>query len=264
MKPTLCGVIGNPISHSRSPEIHHKFALENGIDLSYQKYLLEEDQLSSFIKHFFDEGGLGLNVTLPFKQQVVNEIDTLSASSKLCQSVNTLYLGKNGEIKGTTTDGEGLLLDLNRLNFSIHKKNILIIGAGGASVSVVYALLKSGTKIRVLNRTQKNALDLIQKMSPFGDISLFNSKEPVDFDGVVSTISLANNELFRLANAHLKEDCFIYDINYGERAEETLNHFRDHGIKKLSGGYGMLLGQAAKSFEIWHGILPKISYGKQP
>lgn len=258
-KPSkTCGVIGNPISHSLSPEIHTEFAKQFNLDLNYKKYLLEPENLDVFVRKFFNQGGTGLNVTLPFKQQVFNLVDELSDAAKLCQSVNTLFMTPQGKMKGDTTDGEGLIHDFTRLGFEFKKKNILLIGAGGASISVIYSLLQHNAKLTILNRSENKIKTIIAQFKEHGVIHLFDHKKTENFDGVILAISEFNESLFEQVLSSLQKDAFVYDLNYADRAEKSLHYFKQKGFTRQSDGYGMLLGQAAKSFEIWHGVLPKI------
>lgn len=258
-KIKICGVIGNPIAHSLSPQIHQSFANQIPIDLNYQKYLIEQQQLEPFIRDFFQNGGTGLNVTLPFKQQVLKIVDELSDAATICQAINTLSIGNNGNIRGDTTDGAGLILDLKRLHFEFKNKNILVVGAGGASISVIYALLKNHSKVTLHNRNQEKVSTAISQLSDIGQIDAFDEKKNVIFDGIICATSQFNQVLLEPAISHLHKNAFIYDLNYGVRATETLDYFKQKGFVKCSDGYGMLVGQAAKSFEIWHGVLPALS-----
>ena len=257
-KATICGVIGNPIEHSLSPQIHLNFAKQINLDLDYQKYLVEPHQLSSFVRDFFKKGGTGLNVTLPFKQQVLELVDVFSDAAKVCQAVNTLSVDDKGNILGDTTDGAGLLVDLKRLGFSYENKNILVIGAGGASISVIHALLNNHCKVSLHNRSQQKVTAVISQFSSVGVVHAFNSKESLKFDGLICAVSQFNQALLEPAVALLNDDAFIYDLNYAQRSMETLEYFKQQGFEKNSDGYGMLVGQAAKSFEIWHGVLPQL------
>jgi len=251
-----CGVIGNPIAHSLSPDIHLNFAKQLNIDLDYQKYLVDKNQLNYFVKHFFEKGGIGLNVTLPFKQEVITTVDELSEASKICRSVNTLSIQKNGLIYGDTTDGDGLIFHLNKINFKFKDKTILILGAGGASVSVIYALLKNRVKIILHNRSSDKIDKVISMFSGVGDIKYFDLNSDIKVDGLICAVSQFNQPLLDQILPSLKSQAFIYDLNYAARTEQTLNYFREKEFEHLSDGYGMLLGQAAKSFEIWHGKMP--------
>ena len=255
--PSLCGVIGNPVEHSLSPQIHSSFTEKCNISLDYQKYLVESEELNAFVTGFFAKGGTGLNVTLPFKQQVIPIVDKLTNAAKVCQSVNTLYTN-NGKLVGDTTDGKGLILDLERLNFETNNKNILVVGAGGASLSVIYSLLENESKVYLHNRSQEKIPEIIKQFSNVGEIHPFKPKQEILFDGVICSVSKFNQSFFDQISPKLKPDAFVYDLNYGKRAEESLNYFRTKNIERLSDGYGMLVGQAAKAFEIWFGVLPDI------
>ena len=112
-----CAVIGNPISHSLSPKIHKMFAQQAGVNLEYSKIKLDSSQLNHFIQEFFSKGGVGLNVTAPFKSAVIECVSTLSESANVCQSVNTIFRNSSGQLVGDSTDGPGILIDLKRLNF---------------------------------------------------------------------------------------------------------------------------------------------------
>lgn len=262
--PIRCGVIGNPIEHSQSPIIHQDFAKQFDIKLDYQKHLLTQEKLKSFIEDFFEQGGKGLNVTLPFKKEVIAICKHISKEAKFCQSVNTLYLNEKNEICGETTDGKGLLEDLKSKAFEVKNKQILIVGSGGATTSILYALLKASAKITLHNRTQSKIEKIKENFSDINsDINIYSEdKNQVfdgrTFDGIITATSQFNSDILSplLKNTH--SDTFIYDLNYKERADETLNFFKDNGIKRCSDGYGMLIAQAAKSFEVWHGVLPKI------
>ncbi len=257
-KTTICGVIGNPILHSLSPLIHQNFAKQIKLDLDYQKYLLEQEQLETFVRDFFRNGGTGLNVTLPFKQSVLSLVDELSDAASVCQAVNTLSINNNGTIQGDTTDGAGLILDLKRLHFEFENKHLLVVGAGGASISVIHELLKNHSKVTLHNRNQEKISTIIKQLSGIGKVDSFSEKKNVKFDGLICAISQFNQALLEAVVSHLHDNAFIYDLNYAERAKATLDYFKQKGFVKSSDGYGMLVGQAAKSFEIWHGVLPKL------
>ncbi|MBV1908454.1 MAG: shikimate dehydrogenase [Kangiellaceae bacterium] len=255
-----CGVIGNPIEHSLSPEIHTRFANQMGIALNYQKYLLQEPALGSFVENFFKQGGAGLNVTAPFKKQVISSLAELSESAKLCNSVNTISINSSGELYGDTTDGPGIMLDLERLNYYTKARNVLILGAGGATIPVALALLKNGCQVSINNRTISKVFEIKNRLSGFGEILPFESDIPCHYDGVISAVSHFNSPMLQAISSTLKPNAFIYDLNYSERSEKTLQFFSSKGFTRTSDGYGMLVGQAAKSFEIWHGLLPSLGF----
>lgn len=249
------GVIGNPISHSLSPKIHQQFASQTGISVEYKKYLVEEQKLESFVRRYFLQGGQGLNVTLPFKQAVADFVDEVSDEAEAAGSINTLYQ-LDGRLIGTTSDGQGLLLDLDRLRFDYQNKKVLVVGAGGASQSIILSLLKSGAKVSVLNRTESKVTDLIKRFSGLGEINSFVETHPVD--AIISTTSQFNAELSGSFQHLVATAEYCYDLNYGSRAAEFLNWCNNNGADKIADGFGMLVGQAAQSFKIWTGQLPEI------
>lgn len=254
-----CGVIGNPIAHSLSPQIHQQFAQQLKLNLDYQPFLLDSDTLEPFITRFFSEGGLGLNVTLPFKQAVLPMVDQLSQTASLCQSVNTLWRDDNGQIRGDSTDGAGLIMDLARLNYNIRGKSVLVIGAGGAAMAVVHGLLQQGADVTIHNRTAAKITNIQQQTKTVGEVKHYASNTSERFDGIICGLSEFNQELLSPSLNQISEHAFVYDLNYGERATKTLSYFKQNGIVRVSDGYGMLVGQAACSFKIWHHKLPDIN-----
>lgn len=259
-----CAVIGNPISHSQSPEIHLSFAKQFDLPLSYDKVLVDPNDLKLFVRGFFDQGGTGLNVTLPFKQQVIKCAHELSQEATICQSVNTLSVNEEGHIRGDTTDGRGLLLDLKRLNFDLENKSILVVGAGGAAISIIYRLLKAKANLFLTNRTHEKLPTILRQFKPItddtnnGTLAMYDKNDDRQYDGVISSISEFNYELMSPIINQLAKSAFVYDLNYGERAQDLEVFCEQQGQKRYSSGYGMLLAQAASSFEIWHGKLPTI------
>jgi len=257
------GVIGNPVEHSLSPRIHTQFANQFGHSIDYQKYQLNPHELKSFIANFFATGGKGLNVTLPYKQTVIPLLDRLSEEAALSQSVNTVYLDDKHNLVGATTDGQGLLLDLELQGFQVKGKKILLIGAGGASASILAALLKAGASISLYNRTLSKAEKLQQDFATIGEVELFDPYEQQDheisFDALVSSISQFNLELFSKIQKYINQNTYCYDLNYGQRAETFKQFALQNRCYKFSDGFGMLKGQAAIAYKIWQGVLPDIS-----
>lgn len=251
------GVVGYPIKHSLSPTIHQQFAKQFGLNIDYQKYSIEPEKLNAFVADFFDHGGNGLNITLPHKQNVIDCVDQLTETAKQAHSVNTLFINDEGKLVGDTTDGYGLLLDLNRLNFSIKNKNILVVGAGGACQAILPPLLKVGAHIQLLNRSENKVIQMIKRFSHLGKIEIFTLDKKVD--GVISTISEFNPLLMSTIPSVIKNDTFCYDLNYANRAAEFNKFVTELGCHRFSDGLGMLIGQAAQSFKIWTGHLPDIS-----
>lgn len=138
-------VIGNPIEQSRSPELHHAFAEKTGIDLQYSKRLAPLDGFSDSVADFFNQGGVGMNVTVPFKEQAFAQCGVLSERAKIAKAVNTLWM-QDGVLHGDNTDGQGLVDAIRALGWNLEHSDILIIGAGGATRGVIYPLVQAGAK----------------------------------------------------------------------------------------------------------------------
>ena len=155
------GVIGNPINHSLSPMIHQEFAKEFGIDLSYEKILSPVDAFNLTAEKFISSGGLGFNITLPFKINAYSFSENLTENAKAAGAVNTINIDNN-IIYGENTDGAGLVNDLeNNLEQKIKDKVILVIGAGGATQGILKPTLdKNPEKILLANRTKEKSLML--------------------------------------------------------------------------------------------------------
>ncbi|MCW8878832.1 MAG: shikimate dehydrogenase [Kangiellaceae bacterium] len=251
------GVIGSPIQHSLSPNIHRQFARQFNHNIDYQKYLVQPEELEEFVRDFFTSGGVGLNVTLPHKQAVASLADKLSLAASITGSVNTLYLDRNNKLSGETTDGKGILLDFERQSVGVENKNVLIVGAGGATNSIVGELLDRKANIQILNRTLSKVDDLKSRFQSLGEVSHFQDNANVDI--MISSISEFNLEIFSQLEDKISANTFCYDLNYGERADAFLNFCRECGAKETSDGLGMLLGQAAYSYQLWTGEMADIS-----
>ncbi|TQV88181.1 shikimate dehydrogenase [Aliikangiella coralliicola] len=261
------GVIGCPIKHSVSPVIHRQFSQQFNHQIDYQKYLVEPENLTSFVSTFFTNSETqnlvkGLNVTLPHKQLVIDSLERLTEEASLCQSVNTIFVDQNGKLTGDTTDGRGLLYDLEQLDFAVSGKNILVVGAGGASQSILVALLKAGASIQLLNRTQDKAEILVERFSHLGKIATFSASAfggSLKLDGVISSISEFNGPLMSSITSCIDSQTYFYDLNYGERAESFRQFALANQCERFADGLGMLIGQAAFSYQIWTGSLPDVN-----
>lgn len=257
--PLKLGVIGMPINHSLSPQIHRQFSEQFSDKIDYQKYEVSPESLTQFIQEFFDNGGVGLNVTLPHKQAVAKLVDIQTPEALLTGSVNTIFKNEDGKLVGDTTDGKGLLLDLERLNFDIKNKRILIIGAGGAAASIIASLLTAKAQVAIYNRTKSKAEALVGLFGKLGDITLIEKFDEFHrFDGVISSVSEFNLGLFESLSESKNSKMFFYDLNYGERAKPLEDFVNNHQLGEFSDGLGMLKGQAAYSYQHWTGNLPDI------
>ena len=253
-------VFGNPIKHSRSPFIHQFFAKVTKQDINYEIQLAEIDGFTSAITEFITQGGKGANVTVPFKEQALEMSDELSERARLAGAVNTLSF-INGKIYGDNTDGEGLVQDLLRNSVQLESSRILLLGAGGAAKGVVLPLLAQKPKsIVIANRTVSKADALIEQ---FQDGKLmacgFEQTLGKSYDVIINATSASlSGKLPAIPASVITEETVCYDMVYGKGLTPFLAWAKAQGATEIIDGIGMLVGQAAVSFNIWRGIKPEV------
>ena len=258
--PDQYRVFGNPIEHSRSPSIHHIFAEKNQQNIDYQKQLVDIEDFSSAVTDFIHQGGKGANVTVPFKEQALIIADELTERASLAGAVNTLSF-RDGKIFGDNTDGEGLVQDLVANNVILKQSRILLLGAGGAARGVLLPLLAHAPhSIVVANRTVSKATTLCQH---FSDIRLsasgYQDLEQQHFDVIINATSASlSGNLPPIPTSLISQNIVCYDMVYGKDKTPFLRWAEEHGAIKLIDGLGMLVGQAAVSFEIWRNVTPEV------
>ena len=257
-------VIGNPIHHSLSPQIHAAFAKEAGIDIHYEAVLSPLDQFQDTVKTLISRKLTGANVTLPFKKEAYALATTHTDYAKIAEAVNTLEF-KEDQIIGHNTDGLGLVRDLEQnLQFNLKGKKILLIGAGGAAEGVVYSILeKEPSQLTLTNRTIEKSNIIQNKMHAYAQNFHVNlnvieiAKLPHQyFDLIINatSASLNDNDL-GIDNKVFHEKCLAYDMMYGK--ETSFIKQAKSQQSKTSDGLGMLVEQAAEAFFIWHNIKPQ-------
>ena len=260
--PDRYGVMGYPVSHSRSPVIHKLFALQTGENIQYELLQVVPEKLEAAVRQFQRTGGKGLNITVPHKQDVVRLCDQLSEPARTAGAVNTLSF-RGGEIHGDNTDGIGLLRDLT-LNqaFSIEGSNILVLGAGGATRGIVGPLLEmQPASLHIANRTIDKAKSLAEHFGRSGPVSAchFNAV-PVSerFDLIINATSAGvTGEAPPYPSAAVSPETLCYDLSYGLSPTPFSVWAREQGASKSVMGWGMLVEQAAESFFIWRGVRPE-------
>lgn len=253
-------VIGNPISHSKSPQIHHVFATQSGIDIRYQRQYCPDDKASftAVVEAFFNGGGTGANVTVPFKQLAHAQClanGSLSEQARVAGAVNTLSI-KNAALYGDNTDGQGLVNHITSLGWQLNGAHVAIIGAGGASRGVVLPLIQAGiASLTIANRTLSKAATLVDEMNAASmsidehSIETCRTTELTGaYDLIINATSIGLTEE-TLPIADSLNTRYAYDMMYG-RTLPFLEHFEQRGAQ-ISDGYGMLVNQAALSFEHW-------------
>lgn len=253
-------VIGNPIAQSRSPEIHLLFAQQFNHDIEYSRIETDAANFEQTLKSFIAAGGLGMNVTAPFKLAAANFANSLSARATSAQAVNTLIF-KPHKCFGDNTDGIGLAKDIEvNLQQPIKGCDILLIGAGGAARGVLLPLLEAQPKsLLIINRTAAKASALAALMPANNIISAgdLNASSGLEFDIVINATSagLSKSNLPPV-NYSFKAQSLAYDLVYSKNDTPFMLQAQAAGADKISDGFGMLVEQAAYSYRLWHGVMP--------
>tara|TARA_A100000164_G_C21863129_1_gene751163 strand:- start:263 stop:1045 length:783 start_codon:yes stop_codon:yes gene_type:complete len=246
-------VIGNPISHSQSPELHNFWIKKNNINALYEKKKLEESDLGDFINKLRNEEIHGINVTVPFKNKVIKYLDKLSLEVETTGSVNTIY--KNGnDIIGHNTDVAGFELGLRHSKINVLHKSVFILGAGGVVPSIIYSLLSMGCKkVLLSNRTIEKAEEIKKK---FHEVEILKWGEIPDFDIVINGTSVGLKGDSLDVKFDVKDKIF-YDVIYNPKETQFLHKAKQDGNKTENGKF-MFIYQANQSFSIWNNVIPKI------
>ena len=259
-------VFGNPIKHSKSPEIHRHFAEQTKQMLTYEKQLVPEDGFDQAADAFFANSGKGLNVTVPFKQEAFRYADNITERARRAGAVNTLALQGNNKVLGDTTDGIGLVTDIKQnLGWQIRHKRILILGAGGAVRGVLEPLLEEQPQhIVIANRSVDKALQLSQQFAQLGYLlgCGYDMLGEQSYDLIINGTSAGlQGQLPPLPDTLISKDgqqvtTTCYDMMYGAKPSLFLQWAQQQGAV-ASDGLGMLVEQAAESFAIWRGVRPQ-------
>lgn len=255
------GVMGYPVSHSRSPVIHRLFAAQTNQDIQYELLQVSPEKLETAVRQFQRTGGKGLNITVPHKSDITRLVDQLSERASTAGAVNTLSFD-DGAIIGDNTDGFGLLRDLAvNLELSLEGANILVLGAGGATRGIIGPLLEmQPASVRIANRTLGKAQALADHFSRSGPVTAcrFNVVPVTDkYDLIINATSAGvRGEEPPYPAAAVSEDTICYDLSYGLKPTPFSLWAREHGAAKAVMGWGMLVEQAAESFRIWRDVTP--------
>lgn len=254
-------VMGNPISHSKSPSIHTLFAEQTQQSISYTAINVDLEGFKQAVGNFSAAGGKGLNITVPFKQEAWALVTERSERAERAGAVNTIKI-ENDKLYGDNTDGVGLVNDLT-INHSIELKgkNILLMGAGGAARGVLIPLLKQNPSfLFIANRTPDKAKDLALDFSDTGNIEGGGYEHLPDkkFDIVINATSASlKGNLPPLPDTLLNDNASCYDMMYGAKPTPFMIWATEHNAVKVLDGLGMLVEQAAESFYIWRNVKPE-------
>ncbi len=258
----LYAVWGNPIAQSKSPMLHAHFAKQTNQDMDYVLKLGDEIEFESQLQAFFAEGAKGCNITAPFKERAFRLAHEFSPRAKMAEACNTLKILNDGRLFADNTDGAGLVSDLKRLGFLKENQSLLILGAGGATKGVLLPLLEAKQNITLANRTLEKAQQLVDKFQEFGSIQAvpFSALTNQSFDLVINATSLGlQGKTVDIPDEILQNAKAVYDMQYSKETDTPfIARCKNLGQKNWADGFGMLVGQAAHSFYLWRGIMPKV------
>ena len=254
--PDKYGVVGNPIAHSRSPEIHERFARQTRQRMTYERIEVPLDGFEDRALALRDAGYRGLNVTVPFKLDAAKLSDDLMPRARLAGAVNTLVFDGD-TIIGDNTDGIGFVRDVReRLKFDLGDCSVLVLGAGGAVRGVIGSLLDASPRwIAVSNRTHQRAEELGEE---FGVEAIHLDEVPAEhFDLIINGTTTGLKHDAPPIDPETFNDCTLaYDLVYAADPTPFMELARSGGAKTVCDGLGMLIEQAAESFLLWRGVRP--------
>ena len=253
-------VVGNPIAHSKSPLIHSMFAEQTGEQLSYEALLAPLDDFAGALRAFLQEGR-GVNVTVPFKEQAWQLVDSRTPAAELAGAVNTIQRLDDGRLLGDNTDGKGLVRDIqHNAGFDLAGKRILLVGAGGAARGVIQPLLQAQpAQLCVVNRTVEKAEQLARLFKDQGPISAAGFEwieEPVDLIINATSASLEGQLPPISPKLIYPGQTWCYDMMYASEATVFNRWAEQQGAARCLDGLGMLVEQAAEAFLLWRSVRP--------
>lgn len=276
MIKNMVGIIGWPISHSLSPIMHNhaflKLSLDSWTYVPLPVATSPETRLKEAVFGLRALGFKGANVTVPYKESVIPYLDSLTKEAKNIGAVNTIAVTDEGKLVGHNTDGDGFINDLSEHQITVADKSALILGAGGASRAIAYALLSHGCRhLTILNRTKTKADDVVLKLQEnFNKVMIesgqLHKESLVNADLVINTTSIGLNEnapdMPWDEGVAFSKNQVVYDVIYNPKLTRFLQHAQKYKAKAIN-GLGMLVHQGALSFEIWTGHKAPIESMKQ-
>lgn len=265
MKPNIDSylVLGNPVSHSKSPRIHALFAQQTGQRLLYEAQCVAPGHLPQALAQLRDSGGRGANITLPFKEDAFRWVDACSVRAGKARAVNTIIFREDGSSFGDNTDGVGIVHDLTR-NLGAHLKDrrILILGAGGAVRGALGSILdEEPESIAIANRNVEKAESLAAEFSIYGAVHGYGYAQlqgQQQYDLVINGTSASlQGQMPVLPDGLLNTGSICYDMMYGPAPTIFMQWAAAHGAAQVADGLGMLVEQAAEAFYLWRGVHPQ-------
>jgi shikimate dehydrogenase len=261
-EPDQYGVIGHPIGHSWSPFIHGLFARQTGHTITYRLFDVPPEHFRMHVLEFFGRGGRGLNVTVPHKIAAAELANELTPRAERALAVNTLVMQADNNLLGDNTDGAGLIRDLQEnLGVTIADRRILLIGAGGAARGVLASLLElEPATLTIANRTPERARKLAAEYADLGPVTgqSFGEVKAPSFDLVINATSASlSGEVPDITASVIGPETVCYDMAYGRTPTAFVRWALERGCARAVQGWGMLVEQAAESFQLWRGVRPE-------
>ena len=250
-------VIGNPIDHSLSPKLHNYWITINNLKAIYEKKKIMSNEIQDLINDIKRKKFSGINVTVPFKKEVINFLDVLSEEAQITQSVNTIYV-ENNKVVGHNTDIDGFESSIKKINYKLATKKAFILGSGGVVPSIIFALQRMGIdEVFVSGRTKSKAENL---KSLFKNIKILDWGELPNFDIIINATSLGlkKDDKIEIDFSKVGKNKLFFDVIYNPKETNFLNMGKKLG-NITENGKLMFIYQASAAFEIWHGVKPKIN-----
>ncbi|WP_372965896.1 shikimate dehydrogenase [Marinobacter sp.] len=264
MKNELYAVVGNPISHSKSPRIHSLFARQTGGPIEYTAIQAPLEDFAGTVKHFFEGGGKGLNVTVPFKEQAWTLAEHRTPRAEMAGAANTLYLDQDNDLVADNTDGVGIVRDLHdNQKVPLKGARILVLGAGGAVRGVLGPLLaEQPAALTIANRTVAKAEALVRLFAHSAEniaLSACGFDQPAQpYDVIINGTSASlQGDLPPISANVIGPDTVVYDMMYSLQTTTFNQWAKDNGAQRVYDGLGMLVEQAAEAFYVWRGVRPE-------
>jgi shikimate dehydrogenase len=261
-QPDQYGVIGHPVAHSWSPFIHGMFARQTGESVVYRLHDVLPQDFRAYVLEFFSRGGRGLNVTVPHKVAAAELANELTPRAERAMAVNTIAVQRDNRLLGDNTDGAGLVHDLrDNLSVNLAGRRVLIVGAGGATRGVVAPLLVlRPAELVIANRTAERARAFAADFNDLGAVQGcgFDELGGQTYDVIINATSASlAGEVPAIPASVIGSDSLCYDMAYSKGDTPFLKWSREQGCTRAFQGWGMLVEQAAESFQIWRGVRPQ-------
>jgi len=263
---TIFGIIGYPVEHSLSPLMHNTAFAELGVNASYQLFPVKDEELDEFFEKLRDKQSpiFGLNVTVPYKERVLQYVDTLAPFAQKVGAVNTIVITEDRKLLGYNTDAPGFLAHLNELKFDTKGKRITLLGSGGSARAILATLCMISERpqsIKIYNRTAKRTMDLLNDLGERIDMSIVESVMSVDDLNVelsdllinATSLGLNDNDTCLIDQDLLHSDMLVYDLVYNPPETHLLKMAKEVGAQ-TSNGLGMLYYQGILAFQRWANI----------